>query len=247
MGKIIGQRWKNIDPDRLTKYAKLASKDTERYKIEMQEYNGRQEAKMRNEALKRPVSYAAAPTGPAIPVDGVTYPDVRGGYGEMSGGAAYTGMSSIGIGPNGMSSSGIGPATMGMAGVGNAHGYSYDFPGYSNMGMSTYGNGMHMAYGGYSQSTEPSNAYGGGPYGSMGMMGVNGFQSGMTGYPDQLYSGQQMDPQHPGAHVGGGYNPNNSFSGGGPQGSCTGGRQGNGIDGPQGSDTGGPQGKWGQG
>jgi len=249
MGKIIGQRWKNIDPDRLAKYAELASKDTERYKTEMQEYNGRQEAKMRNEALKRPVSYAAASTGPAIPVDrGATYADVRGGYGEISGGAAYTGMSLNGIDPNGMSSSGIGPATMGTTGVGNAHGYGYDFPGYSNMGMNAYGNGMHMAYGGYPQSMEPSNTYGGGPYGSMGTMGVNGFQSGMTGYPDQSYSGQQMDPQHPGAHMGGGYNANNSFSGGGgPQGSGAGGPQGNGLDGPQGSGTGGSQGKWGQG
>lgn len=54
MGKIIGQRWKNIDPDRLAKYSEMASEDTERYKKEMQSYNGRQEAKMRSEALKPP-------------------------------------------------------------------------------------------------------------------------------------------------------------------------------------------------
>jgi len=52
MGKLIGQRWKQIDPDRLAKYSEMASEDTERYKKEMQTYNGRQEAKMRSEALK---------------------------------------------------------------------------------------------------------------------------------------------------------------------------------------------------
>mmetsp|Transcript_29960 Transcript_29960/g.49451 ORF Transcript_29960/g.49451 Transcript_29960/m.49451 type:complete len:338 (-) Transcript_29960:99-1112(-) len=54
MGKLIGQRWKKIDPDRLSKYSELAAEDTERYKKEMQSYNGRQEAKMRSEALKPP-------------------------------------------------------------------------------------------------------------------------------------------------------------------------------------------------
>uniref|UniRef100_A0A7S1H549 HMG box domain-containing protein n=1 Tax=Thalassionema nitzschioides TaxID=33649 RepID=A0A7S1H549_9STRA len=54
MGKLIGQRWKNIDSDRLSKYSELAAEDTERYKKEMQSYNGRQEAKMRSEALKPP-------------------------------------------------------------------------------------------------------------------------------------------------------------------------------------------------
>jgi len=54
MGKLIGQRWKNIDPDRLSKYSELAAEDTERYKKDMQAYNSRQEAKMRSEALKPP-------------------------------------------------------------------------------------------------------------------------------------------------------------------------------------------------
>ena len=60
MGKIIGQRWKNIDPDRLQKFAESAAEDTERYKKEMQSYNGRQEEKMRSEAMKAP----PAPTYP---------------------------------------------------------------------------------------------------------------------------------------------------------------------------------------
>ena len=55
MGKLIGQRWKSLDPKLLTKYTKLAAEDTERYKKEMQSYNSRQEAKMRNDVLKPPV------------------------------------------------------------------------------------------------------------------------------------------------------------------------------------------------
>lgn len=54
MGKLIGQRWKNLEPDSLTKYSALAAEDTERYKKAMQTYNGQQEAKMRNDALKPP-------------------------------------------------------------------------------------------------------------------------------------------------------------------------------------------------
>jgi len=216
MGKIVGQRWKNIDPDRLAKYSELASEDTERYKTEMQEYNGRQEAKMRSEALKPPVSYATASSSPAIPVDrGANYPDLRTGYGDIQGGAPYVGMSSSNMGSNGVSSSNIASASLGTAGISSAYGYGYgDFAGYSNMGMNAYGNGMSIGYGGYSQSIEPSSStYGGGSYGSMGMMSANGFPSGTTAYPDQLYNGQQMDPQHPGAHGGGGYNPSNGYGG----------------------------------
>jgi hypothetical protein len=85
MGKLIGQRWKNIDADRLTRFAELAAEDTERYKKEMADYNGRQELKMRNEALK--------PTAPAFSrtdmnkqaMAGMPDPS-RGGYPEgMSG------------------------------------------------------------------------------------------------------------------------------------------------------------------
>jgi len=77
MGKLIGQRWKNIDPDRLSKYSELAAEDTERYKKEMQSYNGRQEAKMRSEALKPPAWNGgegdSGPVGYGKPV-----PDARG-------------------------------------------------------------------------------------------------------------------------------------------------------------------------
>lgn len=60
-GKLIGQRWKIIHPDRLEKYAELAAKDTERYKKEMESYNVRQEAKLRQEALKPPVPTTVYP------------------------------------------------------------------------------------------------------------------------------------------------------------------------------------------
>lgn len=64
IGKIIGSRWKSVDPDRLARFTELAASDTERYKKEMQSYNTRQEAKMRNEAVKPPAVYPGAPKGP---------------------------------------------------------------------------------------------------------------------------------------------------------------------------------------
>ena len=133
--RIIGQRWKNIDPDRLSKYAELAGEDTERYKTEMQAYNGRQEAKMRSEALKPPVSFPSSSSGGAIPTDrgGVSYPDVRGGYGDMSG-AGFPGMASNGMGPSSIGPGG--PTNMGPSGMPGGYGYGYgDFSGYGNMGM----------------------------------------------------------------------------------------------------------------
>lgn len=131
--RIIGQRWKNIDPDRLSKYAELAAEDTERYKTEMQAYNGRQEAKMRSEALKPPVSFSSSSAGGVMPNDraGLSYPDGRGGYGDMS---SFPGMPSN-MGPSSMGPGG--PASMGPGGMSSGYGYGYgDFSGYGNMGMS---------------------------------------------------------------------------------------------------------------
>mmetsp|Transcript_10103 Transcript_10103/g.23703 ORF Transcript_10103/g.23703 Transcript_10103/m.23703 type:complete len:329 (-) Transcript_10103:220-1206(-) len=224
MGKIIGQRWKNIDPDRLSKYSELAAEDTERYKTEMQAYNGRQEAKMRSEALKPPVSFSGNSAPGALSSDrggAMPYPDARGGYGDMTG-AGFPGMPTNGMGPSSMGPGG--PPSMGPGGMPNGYGYGYgDFSGYGNMGMNPYGAGMPMGYGGYSSQTmDNQNAYGGASYGSMGMMGANAFQGGMPmGYPDQSYGGgQQMDPQQsqqqpppPGAHPGpgGGYGAGNGY------------------------------------
>ena len=94
MGKIIGARWKNIDPDRLAKFSELASEDTERYKKEMQSYNGRQEAKMRSEALK-PQPYNAGPARGGRDMGGApagqdprhqAYPEMNPAYAQAYGG-----------------------------------------------------------------------------------------------------------------------------------------------------------------
>ncbi len=130
--RIIGQRWKNIDPDRLSKYSELAAEDTERYKTEMQAYNGRQEAKMRQEALKPPVTFSGSSA--AVPGDRPSYPDARVGYGDMAG-AGFPGMGPGAMGPGGMGPGG--PASMGPGAMGGGYGYGYgDFPGYGSMGMS---------------------------------------------------------------------------------------------------------------
>lgn len=122
--RIIGQRWKNIDPDRLSKFSELAANDTERYKTEMQEYNGRQEAKMRSELKASPAPYSSVPSSSAALADRTSsqFPDMRG-YSMYGGGPA---------GSYDVSAYGL------AAGVG---GYA---PGYSDYGA--YGMGMN-AYG----------------------------------------------------------------------------------------------------
>lgn len=124
MGKIIGARWKNIDPDRLAKFSELASEDTERYKKEMQSYNGRQEAKMRSEALK-PQPYQHAANGARRsemagsvaqsqdPRHQQAYPDMGAGYSYAPG----YGYDAYGYGMYGYASPGYGyPPTMGGGG-----------------------------------------------------------------------------------------------------------------------------------
>lgn len=154
MGKLIGQRWKNIDPDRLTRFSELAAEDTERYKKEMVDYNGRQEAKMRSEALKPPVPFAGRD------MKGV---DSRQGYpdGMNSMGGFQPGMA--GGYPYGMDFSGYG-MPMGMYGYGG-----YPMGGQGNADAMARMNG---------QMPEGAAQYGGGMYGMMG----GGFQGGMMGY-----------------------------------------------------------------
>mmetsp|Transcript_30324 Transcript_30324/g.50383 ORF Transcript_30324/g.50383 Transcript_30324/m.50383 type:complete len:291 (-) Transcript_30324:263-1135(-) len=157
MGKIIGQRWKNIDPDRLSKYSELASEDTERYKTEMQDYNGRQEAKMRSEAMKPP-SYPPPPpvASQMMPVDR----SPTSAYGDMRG---HPGMyPDMGGAPPGYPPMG----GMGSAGMG---GYASAYADYGYGGG--YGSGMSMGYGGYQpMEPPPPGSYGGGyGGGSMGM------------------------------------------------------------------------------
>ena len=196
MGKIIGQRWKNIDPDRLSKYSEMASEDTERYKTEMQTYNGRQEARMRSEALKPPSTYppmAQAPYPSQAAMPSGADPS-RGGYHDPMGHMAGYGMA---------------PGAYG------SYGGGMDFSGYGAMGygMGAYGG----AYGMPGGQMDP-NMYGApAGYGQMGMMG-GGFQGQMMGYgggapppeygaPPPLQEQQHMD-QHPPPHggmYGGGY------------------------------------------
>lgn len=105
LGKLIGQRWKALPPDRLTKYSELASEDTERYKEEMKAYNGRQEAKMRDEALKPQMAYPAPmknspgmmgepPRGPPLPT-GYEMGVPTSGYATMGYGGAPGGYPSM--------------------------------------------------------------------------------------------------------------------------------------------------------
>lgn len=133
--RIIGQRWKNIDPDRLQKYSELASEDTERYKGEMQEYNGRQEAKMRSEALKPVASFPSSSAGGPSERGVSSYPDARGGYGDMSAVGGFPGMPmpSNSMGPPGGPA---GPTSMAPGAMMGGYGYGYgDFSGYGNVGM----------------------------------------------------------------------------------------------------------------
>lgn len=157
----------------------MAGEDTERYKNEMQTYNGRQEAKMRSEALKPPVNY---PVGP--PSDGRN--------------AQIYAQGAPGPGPEAARAGGYPEQMAQMSAFANpamgAGGYNpyggMDFSGYGGMG----GYGMGAYGGGYSaqdamamqRSMEGAGgAYGGGVpagYGAaMGMMG-GGFQGGMMGY-----------------------------------------------------------------
>lgn len=156
MGKIIGQRWKNIDPERLTRFSELAAEDTERYKKEMSDYNGRQELKMRSEALKpaapafsRPEMGKPPPMG-GMPDPSRGYPDPMGGMqpgfpGAMGGGYPYGGME-------------FGAYGMAMGGMYAPYG-GYPMPG---MGMGGDMNGM----GG--QMDQRGQYGGGGMYGMMG-------------------------------------------------------------------------------
>jgi hypothetical protein len=178
--RIIGQRWKNIDPDRLSRFSELAAEDTERYKTEMTTYNARQESKMRNELKPPQVAYPGlGMAGPGSmdrggPPSQQVYAPSASMYGSHGGYDPAYGMGAPGS----------------MAGYG---GYS-EYSGYG-MGMSGYGMPESAAYGGaYGQPMEaPPGSYGGGGYSMGGMMG-GGYQGGMMVY-DQY--GQPIDGSIP--------------------------------------------------
>lgn len=183
MGKLIGMRWKNIDPDRLSKYSELAAEDTERYKKEMQTYNGRQEAKMRSEALKPPAQAYGARHDlgkGGIPPDVRGYPDSMSQFGQP-GMAQY---------PYGGMDFGGYPG-MGMNGMYNPYG------GYPGMGGPPMSGGGHEMSGRMEGGVPPQYAAGsaGGMYG--GMMGAQAFQGGMMGYGGSEQYGQPQQPPPP--------------------------------------------------
>lgn len=176
MGKLIGQRWKKIDPDRLTKYSELASEDTERYKKEMQTYNGRQEAKMRSEALKPPASFPGVGDKGGAANSMGAYTDAMQGMNSAF--ASAGGMPQAGYPYGGMDFSGYG---MGMGGMYNPYGA---YPGMPGGGMSG-ANPEAMAQQLGSSGMDPNAAAGqyarnAGMYGMM--QGAAGFQGGMMGY-----------------------------------------------------------------
>jgi hypothetical protein len=145
MGKLIGLRWKKIDPDRLQHFSEMATEDTERYKKEMQDYNGRQEAKMRSEALKPSVAYGQGGKGSQQ-----GYPDMSAFASQMGGGYSYN-MDFFGYG-------------MGMGGMYGSYG---GYPMQGGEGMSP---GGQQYGGGGGQGNQMYGMMGGGSY-QGGMMG----------------------------------------------------------------------------
>jgi HMG-box domain len=173
MGKLIGARWKNIDPDRLTRFSELATEDTDRYKKEMVSYNGRQEAKMRSEALSKPSpGYAGREMKPG---DGSARISQQQGYPEMGSNAPGMGQGGGGYAYQGVDFSGY--AAMPMANM-----YSYGGNAYGGMGAAGAGGQGMMGIGGQNMDGSPQYGGGGGMYSMMG--GAGGFQGGM------MYAGQ---------------------------------------------------------
>lgn len=154
MGKLIGQRWKNIDPDRLVVFSEMATEDTERYKKEMVDYNSRQEAKMRSEALKPSAVFSSRDMKAA---------DSRQGYGDaMHSMAPFQPGMAAGAYPYGMEFAGYGMPPMGM----------YGYSGYPMAGQ------PGGAADGMARMPDGTPQYGGGMYGMM----PGGYQGGMMGY-----------------------------------------------------------------
>lgn len=196
MGKLIGQRWKNIDPDRLTRFSELAAEDTERYKKEMVDYNGRQEAKMRSEALKPPPAFAGREMKAGDGRPG--YPEGMNGMNFNPAMAAGGGGGGYPYGMEGFSGYGMpGGMPMGMYGYGG-------YPGMGGQGMAGGGSAEAMARMNSQMQDAAAQQYGGGMYGmggfQGGMMGYGG-QGGGQGHPGQQgdgYDQQQQGPPPPG-------------------------------------------------
>mmetsp|Transcript_12558 Transcript_12558/g.19125 ORF Transcript_12558/g.19125 Transcript_12558/m.19125 type:complete len:257 (+) Transcript_12558:348-1118(+) len=167
MGKLIGNRWKSIDPDRLQRYTDLAGQDTERYKKEMQTYNSKQEARMRVEAAVKPPPQN--PSWNSSRVDPMYHGSA--GRGQMDPSGRYPEP------PNGMhSSSAFHPSGMGgYSPYGMDMGYGVPPP----MGMPGHYPPPPPHYGYGNEGGMPPSQYGRG--GSMYGM-PPGYQGGMMGY-----------------------------------------------------------------
>ncbi|KAI2498630.1 high mobility group [Fragilaria crotonensis] len=189
MGKLIGQRWKGIDPDRLSTYSEMAAEDTERYKKEMLSYNGRQEAKMRSEALKPPAWNAGKgaseasygnpvvkapvelPTRSAIPSG---YSDTMASYANQAAAAAATMGAGFANPYAGMDLVDTPPCKACTVDMGIRNGWRRWRPGYVRGSRSAAAQGMYAA-----------------AAGQMMMGGGAGFnQAAMMGYGADPYSSQ---------------------------------------------------------
>ena len=65
MGKLIGNRWKSINAERLKRYSDLASNESERYKREMKEYNEKQKELAKNAEASSRTAYSGTPVPPS--------------------------------------------------------------------------------------------------------------------------------------------------------------------------------------
>jgi len=181
MGKLIGQRWKAINPERLAKYTALAASDTERYKKEMEIYNGRREERLREEPVwgdgradhMYPPHHMQG-RGPMPP--GVMGPHGTRYAGDMSSGS--------GTGPVSMyqPSSAFGnPAQMGAVGANGGYlPYQIDQSGSGNAGYPTNPigqmamGGYQHQYGAYSQMEGSGGSVAAQQYANLGQTGGNG-------------------------------------------------------------------------
>mmetsp|Transcript_9296 Transcript_9296/g.13611 ORF Transcript_9296/g.13611 Transcript_9296/m.13611 type:complete len:367 (-) Transcript_9296:237-1337(-) len=199
MGKLIGKRWKSIEPGRHSKYSELAADDTERYKKEMRTYNGNQEAKMRSEALKPPAWSTSSTAGSSSSTAAGSITSSAKGVADFAKASAQdprsaaAGLGAYGMsGMSGMSAAAAGAGVDPMSAAAAAAGYPYgasamDMQSLYAMQMGMYGGG----YGGYGGAAAMGMGagQGAGAYGNMAAMyaqqmamGGYGAQAGMMGY-----------------------------------------------------------------
>jgi len=170
MGKLIGQRWKDISEERLAHYTALAKKDTERYKKEMETYNGRRE-ELRNEANRSAEQQLAHSMSSNEMPRGQMSSSMHH-YQDVPASAVYTNHPGFGIS------------------------YHMDTsnppPGYGQAMM----NGYHPSYGGYPPPSMDGGHYGSIPSSiSANGNGASGDRGGSSGYTSTPYGYNPVVPQ----------------------------------------------------